>query len=60
MVVVSQTKDQAQGKKTVDKFIFAMSKPKVRILFFFLHVRHSQLAVYICLILFVCVCGHFL
>lgn len=30
MVVVSQTKDQAQAKKTVDKFIFAMSKPKVR------------------------------
>ncbi|XP_031436629.1 pleckstrin homology domain-containing family H member 1 [Clupea harengus] len=29
MVVVSQTKDQAQAKKTVDKFIFAMSKPKI-------------------------------
>ncbi|XP_048083398.1 pleckstrin homology domain-containing family H member 1 isoform X1 [Alosa alosa] len=29
MVVVSQTKDQMQGKKTVDKFIFAMSKPKI-------------------------------
>ncbi|XP_063079996.1 pleckstrin homology domain-containing family H member 1, partial [Engraulis encrasicolus] len=29
MVVVSQTKDQAQGKKTVDKFIFAMPKPKI-------------------------------
>ncbi|KAL2098921.1 hypothetical protein ACEWY4_005401 [Coilia grayii] len=29
MVVVSQTKDQAQGKKTVDKFIFAMGKPKI-------------------------------
>ncbi|XP_060790145.1 pleckstrin homology domain-containing family H member 1 [Neoarius graeffei] len=29
MVVVSQTKDQALGKKTVDKLIFAMAKPKI-------------------------------
>ncbi|KAF4083993.1 hypothetical protein AMELA_G00123740 [Ameiurus melas] len=29
MVVVSQIKDQALGKKTVDKFIFAMAKPKI-------------------------------
>ncbi|XP_017332438.2 pleckstrin homology domain-containing family H member 1 isoform X1 [Ictalurus punctatus] len=29
MVVVSQIKDQALGKKTVDKLIFAMAKPKI-------------------------------
>lgn len=29
MVVVSQIKDQALGKKTVDKLIFAVAKPKV-------------------------------
>ncbi|TSN67090.1 Pleckstrin homology domain-containing family H member 1 [Bagarius yarrelli] len=29
MVVVSQTKDQALGKETVDKLIFAMAKPKI-------------------------------
>ncbi|XP_053366597.1 pleckstrin homology domain-containing family H member 1 [Clarias gariepinus] len=29
MVVVSQTKDQTLGKKTVDKLIFAMAKPKI-------------------------------
>lgn len=30
MVVVSQIKDQALGKKTVDKLLFTMAKPKVR------------------------------
>uniref|UniRef100_A0A8B9KE90 Pleckstrin homology domain containing, family H (with MyTH4 domain) member 1 n=1 Tax=Astyanax mexicanus TaxID=7994 RepID=A0A8B9KE90_ASTMX len=30
MVVVSQTKDQALGKRTVDKLGFAMAKPKVK------------------------------
>uniref|UniRef100_A0A8C2GFY4 Pleckstrin homology domain containing, family H (with MyTH4 domain) member 1 n=1 Tax=Cyprinus carpio TaxID=7962 RepID=A0A8C2GFY4_CYPCA len=30
MLVVSQIKDQALGKKTVDKLLFAMAKPKVR------------------------------
>ncbi len=30
MLVVSQIKDQALGKKTVDKLVFAMAKPKVR------------------------------
>ncbi|XP_072545700.1 pleckstrin homology domain-containing family H member 1 [Salminus brasiliensis] len=29
MVVVSQTKDQALGKRTVDKLVFAMAKPKI-------------------------------
>lgn len=32
MVVVSHNKDQALGKKTVDKLIFAMAKPKVSVL----------------------------
>lgn len=30
MLVVSQIKDQALAKKTVDKLLFAMAKPKVR------------------------------
>lgn len=30
MLVISQIKDQALGKKTVDKLLFAMAKPKVR------------------------------
>uniref|UniRef100_A0A8C2B7L4 Pleckstrin homology domain containing, family H (with MyTH4 domain) member 1 n=1 Tax=Cyprinus carpio TaxID=7962 RepID=A0A8C2B7L4_CYPCA len=30
ILVVSQNKDQALGKKTVDKLLFAMAKPKVR------------------------------
>ncbi|XP_030641946.1 pleckstrin homology domain-containing family H member 1 [Chanos chanos] len=29
MVVVSHTKDQALGKKTVEKLVFAMAKPKI-------------------------------
>lgn len=29
MLVISQIKDQALGKKTVDKLLFAMAKPKV-------------------------------
>lgn len=29
MVVVSQVKDQASGKKTVEKFSFTMAKPKI-------------------------------
>lgn len=29
MLVVSQIKDQALSKKTVDKLLFAMAKPKV-------------------------------
>lgn len=30
MLVISQIKDQALGKKTVDKLLFALAKPKVR------------------------------
>uniref|UniRef100_A0A4W5M756 Pleckstrin homology domain containing, family H (with MyTH4 domain) member 1 n=1 Tax=Hucho hucho TaxID=62062 RepID=A0A4W5M756_9TELE len=31
MVVVSQTKEQGGGKKSVEKLVFAMAKPKVRL-----------------------------
>uniref|UniRef100_A0A8C7FZF7 Pleckstrin homology domain containing, family H (with MyTH4 domain) member 1 n=1 Tax=Oncorhynchus kisutch TaxID=8019 RepID=A0A8C7FZF7_ONCKI len=47
MVVVSQTKEQGGGKKSVEKLVFAMAKPKVKIpslsIWYDHHLPHAAL-----------------